>query len=207
MSNTNTSYRLTAAQMSPIVGPTAATPTIVQFNTAGQNNGYAAGNANLPIPGQYKAQNKRVHVRFNYSVLGATVGSQALTVTLSAVNNAATPVTTIIATTGAVNCATLGGADTIYLNLDAEWVEPAVGGSTVIRGGSISGTTVSTGVTVALVTAAVLTGQPTFTATNITGVGAAEGLDEQQYIQVAVTLAQTDATFTFTPLELSVEVL
>lgn len=208
MSNTNTDQKFLAAQMNPITNPTAATITYVQLNTTGNNNGVTAGNAKLPIPGQFKAQNKKIVVKLYYSVFGATVGSQALTVTINAVNNAATPVTTVIATTGAVTCAGLGGAITQYLYLQAEWLEPAIGAATTsaVRGGIISGVTVSSTTTQALVTSAVLTGQPAFTASNITGVGAAEGLDESQYFEAAITLAQTDSTFVFTPLEFSVEI-
>jgi hypothetical protein len=207
MSNTNTDQKFLAAQMNPITAPTAATITYVQLNTTGNNNGVTAGNAKLPIPGQFKAQNKVVRVKLYYSVFGATVGSQALTVTINFVNNASTPATAIVATTGAVTCAGLGGVATQYLYLQAEWLEPAIGGAatSVIRGGIISGVTVSSTTTQALVTSAVLTGQPVFTATNITGAGAAEGLDESQYFEAAITLAVADSTFVFTPLEFSVE--
>jgi hypothetical protein len=195
--------------MTPITNPTAATITYGQISTTGQNNGATAGNVQLPIPGQYKAQNRVVRVKLYYSVFGATVGSQALTVTINAVNNAATPATAIVATTGAVTCAGLGGAITQYLYLQAEWLEPAIGGAATVikRGGVISGVTVSSTTTQALVTSAVLSNQPVFTASSITGVGAAEGLDENQYFEFAITLAQTDTTFVFTPLEFSVELL
>jgi urease alpha subunit len=135
------------------------------------------------------------------------VSSQALTVTINFVNNAATPATAVIATTGAITCAGLGGVATQYLYLQAEWLEPAIGGAStaVIRGGTISGVTVSSTTTQALVTAAVLSNQPVPTASTITGVGAAEGLDESQYFEAAITLAQADSTFVFTPLEFSVE--
>jgi hypothetical protein len=207
MSNTNTDQRLTAAQMTPITGPTAATITYVQASTTNLSSN--VGKAYLPIPGQYKAKNQRVRVRLNYSVFGATVGSQALTVSIYAINNAATPAAAILATTGAINCATLGGVGTQYLNFDVEWVEPAVGGAAtaVVRGGFFEGTTVGTGIAPAVITRTILSNQPVFTATNITGVGATEGLDEAQYLYIGITLAQTDATFVFTPLDFSLEVL
>jgi hypothetical protein len=96
---------------------------------------------------------------------------------------------------------------TQYLYLQAEWLEPAIGGAStaVIRGGTISGVTVSSTTTQALVTAAVLSAQPVPTASTITGAGVTEGLDESQYFEAAITLAQTDSTFVFTPLEFSVE--
>ena len=207
MSNVNTDQRITSGQMAPIAAPTAAAITYGQVSTTGVNNGMTAGNVKLPIPGQYKAQNKKVKVRLNYSVFGATVGSQALTVTLNALNNAATPATAVIATTGAVSCATLGGAKTIYGYLEAELLFTGVSDTNNVIGGEFQGVSVSTGTTTALVARTILNAQPVFTSSNITGVGAAEGYDESQYFEFAITLAQTDATFVFTPLEFSAEIL
>jgi len=207
MSNTNTDQRLTSAQLAVIAAPTAATITYGQYNVTGQNNGVTAGTAQLAIPGQYKALNKKVLVRLYYTVFGATVSSQALTVTINAVNNASTPVNTIIATTGAVNCATLGGAKTVGGYLEVEILFQGAGATASNQwAGSFQGyNAAGTGTAGSLVTKAVLTAQPAFTSSNITGVGASEGLDENQYFEFAITLAQTDATFVFTPLEFSAE--
>jgi hypothetical protein len=208
MSNTNTDQRFTAAQLTPITNPTAASITYGQISTTGQNNGATAGNAQLPVPGQFKALNKKIVVRLYYTVFGASTGSQALTVTINFVNNAATPANAIIATTGAVTAATLGGVKTVGGYLEATLLVQAASGPTATQqwAGSFDGISVSTGTANALVTKAVLTNQPVFTAANITGVGATEGTDENQYFQFAITLAQTDSTFVFTPLEFSVEI-
>ena len=209
MSNTNTDQRLTSAQMSPITNPTAATITYGQVNTTGQNNGATAGNVQLPIPGQYKALNKKVLVRLYYTIFGATVGSQALTLTINAVNNAATPATAIIATTGAVSCATLGGAKTIGGYIEVELLFQGSGtASTNQWAGKFSGVNAAgTGTAGSLITTAVLSNPPAFTSSSITGVGASEGLDESQYFEFAITLAEADTTFVFTPLEFSSDLI
>src|ERR1700679_2876635 len=95
MSNVNTDQRLQAAKVAP-QAPASASVTYSNF-AAGQPG--AGTVAQLPIPGQWKAVNKKVKVRLYFDALLATQTSQTLTVAIAAVNAAGT--VTPIATTGA----------------------------------------------------------------------------------------------------------
>ena len=203
MSNTNTDQRIVAGQVAAMKNPTAATITYFQFAPQ-PSQATQTGNAQIPIPGQYKAIGKKVLVRAYGNSKLASVNSQALTVTLNVVNNAATPVTTVIATTGAVTATTMA-SKTVGWYIEAEiLLDPA---TATVMAGKFSGVSVAAGGTTALIAAAVLSAQPALTQSNITGVGAIEGYDEAQYFQVAITQAQTDTAAVHTLLELSADVI
>jgi hypothetical protein len=201
MSNVNTDQRLIAGQVAPIAAPTAATVTYFQFASSALSQSSQTGVAQIPIPGQYKATAKKVKVRIFGNTKAATVGSQAFTFTINAVNTAGT--VAVIATTGAVAAATVAGA-TIGWYLEAEFLLDPL--AATIMAGEYQGVTLS-GAGQALVARTILTNQPGFTESVITGVGAIEGYDESQYFRVAVTQAIADATAVHTLLELSSEVL
>jgi len=199
MSNTNTDQRIVQGSVAPITAPTAATITYFQFAAGAQES--RTGTVKLPIPGQYKAKYQEVLVRVYGNSKLATVGSQALTVTLNAVNTAGT--VTVIATTGAVAAATQAGA------VNGWYLETKILFDTTtsaVLAGEFQGVSVS-GAGQALVARTILTAQPGFSQTAITGVGAPEGFDETQYFEVAITQAQTDATAVHNLLELSAEVI
>jgi len=199
MSNTNTDQRIVQGSVAPITAPTAATITYFQFAAGAQES--RTGTVKLSIPGQYKAKYQEVLVRVYGNSKLATVGSQALTVTLNAVNTAGT--VTVIATTGAVAAATQAGA------VNGWYLETKILFDTTtsaVLAGEFQGVSVS-GAGQALVARTILTAQPGFSQTAITGVGAPEGFDETQYFEVAITQAQTDATAVNNLLELSAEVI
>jgi len=199
MSNTNTDQRIVQGSVAPITAPTAATITYFQFAAGAQES--RTGTVKLSIPGQYKAKYQEVLVRVYGNSKLATVGSQALTVTLNAVNTAGT--VTVIATTGAVAAATQAGA------VNGWYLETKILFDTTtsaVLAGEFQGVSVS-GAGQALVARTILTAQPGFSQTAITGVGAPEGFDETQYLEVAITQAQTDATAVHNLLELSAEVI
>jgi len=199
MSNTNTDQRIVQGSVAPITAPTAATITYFQFATGAQES--RTGTVKLSIPGQYKAKYQEVLVRVYGNSKLATVGSQALTVTLNAVNTAGT--VTVIATTGAVAAATQAGAVNGWY-LETKMLFDTTTGA--VLAGEFQGVSVS-GAGQALVARTILTAQPAFAQSNISGVGAPEGFDEAQYFEVAITQAQTDATAVHNLLELSAEVI
>jgi hypothetical protein len=200
MSNVNTDQRLVAAQVAPIAAPTAATITYFQFAPQ-PSQSTQTGVAQVAIPGQYKATNKKLKVRAYGNSKLATVGSQALTVTVNAVNAAGTVV--VVATTGAVAAATQAGAVNGWY-LEAEiLLDPT---TAAVMAGEFQGVSVS-GAGQALVARTILTAQTGFTQTVITGAGVTEGFDESQFFRVAVTQAITDATAVHNLTELSVEIL
>ena len=199
MSNTNTDQRIVQGSVAPITAPTAATITYFQFAAGAQES--RTGTVKLPIPGQYKAKYQEVLVRVYGNSKLATVGSQALTVTLNAVNTAGT--VTVIATTGAVAAATQAVAVNGWY-LETKMLFDTTTGA--VLAGEFQGVSVS-GAGQALVARTILTAQPGFSQTAITGAGVTEGFDEAQYFEVAITQAQTDATAVHNLLELSAEVI
>lgn len=200
MSSILTDQRLLAGDVAPIAAPTAATVTYFQYSTqAAQRLG--AGNAQLEIPGQYKATNRILTVNAIGNSKMATVGSQALTVTISAVNAAGTKV--VIATTGAVACATQAAAVSGWF-LTASFVLDPV--ATIVAG--TQGPHVSpSGAGVAFVATAALSGQPGFTLVTPSGTSATQGFAENQYFVVAITqaIADTTAVHTLTEFTSNVE--
>lgn len=198
MSNTNTDQRITAGQVATIANPTAATVTYFQFKPQ-PSQSTQTGIVKLPIPGQYKGIPQKVNVRARGNSLLASVGSQALTVT---VNTLVGSTETVIATTGAVTATTMAGK-TVGWYIDVEILLDPL--TATVMAGKFSGVSVAAGGTTALITAAVLSNQPGFTQTNITGVGAIEGYDEGQYFTVAITQAIADTTAVHTLLELSTD--
>jgi hypothetical protein len=200
MSNVNTDQRIIAGQVATITAPTAATKTFFQFAPQ-PSQSVQTGTAQVSIPGQYKATAKKLKVRAYGNTKSATVASQVFTFEIDAVNAAGTKA--IVATTGAVAAATQAGATNgWYLECEI-LLDPA---AATIAAGEYQGVTLSGGGQ-ALVARTLLTAQTGFSQTAITGVGAAEGYDEAQFFQVALTQAIADATAVHTLLELSVEVL
>jgi hypothetical protein len=199
MSNVNTDQRIESGSVAPITAPTAATITYFQFATGAQES--RTGVAKLPIAGQYKAKNYKIKVRAYGNSKLATLTSQTLTVTLNAVNTAGT--VAVIATTGAVAAASQAGAINGWY-LEAEFLVDQT--TAAVLAGEYSGVSVS-GAGQALVARTLLNAQPGFTQSVITGVNAAEGYDEAQFFQVAITQGLADATAVHNLLELSAEIL
>jgi hypothetical protein len=200
MSNVNTDQRVVSAQVAPIAAPTAATITYFQFAPQ-PSQSTLTGTAQVEIPGQYKATGKKLKIRAYGNTKSATVASQAFTFTINAVNTAGTKA--VVATTGAVAAATQAGAVNGWY-LEAEiLLDPA---TATIAAGEYQGVTLS-GAGQALVARTILAAQTGFTQTAIAGTSAAQGFDEAQFFQVAVTQAIADATAVHTLLELSVEIL
>lgn len=200
MSNVNTDQRLVAGQVAAIAAPTAATATFFQFAPQ-PSQSTQTGTAQVPMPGQYKATSRKLKVRAYGNTKLATVASQALTIAINAVNAAGTKA--VIATTGAVAAATQAGAVNGWF-LEVEFLlDPSA--STVFAG-SYNGVSPS-GAGLAVVANTIMSVQPGFTQTVITGAGVAEGYDENQGFQVSITQAIADATAVHTLLELSVEIL
>lgn len=200
MSNVNTDQRLVAGQVAAIAAPTAATITYFQFAPQ-PSQSTQTGVAQVVIPGQYKATNKKLKIRAYGNSKLATVGSQALTVTINAVNAAGT--VAVVATTGAVAAATQAGAVNGWY-LEAEiLLDPT---TSAVMAGEFQGVSVS-GAGQALVARTILSAQTGFTQTAITGAGVSEGFDENQFFKVGITQAIADATAVHTLTELSVEVL
>jgi len=200
MSNVNTDQRLVAGQIAPIAAPTAATITYFQFAPQ-PSQSTQTGTAKVAIPGQYKATSRKLKVRAYGKTTSATVGSQAFTFTINAVNTAGT--VAVVATTGAVAAATQAGATNgWYLECEI-LLDPS---ATTVAAGEYQGVTLSGGGQ-ALVARTILAAQTGFTQTAITGAGVTEGYDEAQFFQVAVTQAIADLTAVHTLLELSCEIL
>lgn len=200
MSNVNTDQRVVAGQVATIAAPTAATKTFFQFAPQ-PSQSTQVGTAQVVIPGQYKATGKKLKVRAYGNTKSATVASQVFTFEIDAVNAAGTKA--VVATSGAVAAATQAGATNgWYLEVEI-LLDPS---ATTVAAGEYQGVTLSGGGQ-ALVARTILAAQTGFTQTAITGVGAAEGYDEAQFFQVAVTQAIADPTAVHTLLELSVEVL
>lgn len=196
MSNVNTDQRLVAGQIAPIAAPTAATITYFQFAPQ-PSQSTQTGVAQVAIPGQYKATQKKLKVRAYGNSKLATVGSQALTVTINAVDSSGN--VAIVATSGAVACATQAGVTGGWY-LEAELLlDPAA----APQAGEFQGVSV----TGALVARAALSNQAGFDQSVITGAGVSEGYDENQFFKVAITQAIADSTAVHSLIELSVEIL
>lgn len=200
MSNANTDQVNRNFDAAVIANPTAATITYFQRSApVAQQRGVGA--SNLEVPGQYKGIYNKVKVRAYGSSKLATVASQALTITINAVNSASA--IAVIATSGPVACATMAGAVQGWY-LEVEFLLDV--NSAAVLAGEFQGNTPS-GSSSALVARTILAAQPGFTRTNIPGTSTTQGLDENQFFQVAITQAIADATAVHTLLQFSTEIL
>lgn len=113
MSNVNTDQRLLQAQVQPLVGITTSAQ-VVQFSSKLALYGQT-GNAFVELPGQLKAVNKKVKVRVYGNYVGATVGSQTVTLALRFTNSAAATATI---SSAAAQAAATAGTYPFYLETE-----------------------------------------------------------------------------------------